>query len=158
MSKDVSPRLRIGEEGGVGGEEASSFGYEGVVVLVEALEAAGVHLHEGRLVGRAALQSEAGRVVGVQRGVGVAYPGEVVETVGEAGAVGSTYGVTSCTRNVWFVNFIVGFRRVFRSFRVSGCIVTRVFWSFSKFRSILLPDNTTRSLAVKFLEAKLAFN
>nr|ACR36030.1 unknown [Zea mays] len=97
VAEHVGAGGRVGEQLGVGVEEAPALGHVGVVAQVEGAEAAGVHLDQGGVVVQAgALGAEARHVRAVQLRVGVAgvvQAREVVEAVGEGEAVRRADGV-----------------------------------------------------------------
>lgn len=99
-------------------EEPPPLGNEVVVAGVEGSEAAGVHLHKGPHITWPALALEPGNVLRVEVGVFVSHSGEVVQPVGEGGAVGSSDCVpalhiyhTTCVRTQdirgYFVNMLM---------------------------------------------------
>jgi hypothetical protein len=91
VAEHVGAGGRVGEQLGVGVEEAPALGHVGVVAQVEGPEAAGVHLHQrGVVVQAGALGAEARHVRPVQLRVGVAgvvQAREVVEAVREGEAM-----------------------------------------------------------------------
>jgi hypothetical protein len=91
LAVHVSPGDGVGEQLGVGVEEAPALGDEAVVAGVEAEEAAGVHLGERGVVGEApapGLEAHQVRLVQLRVHVGVVVgAGEVVEAVAEEAAV-----------------------------------------------------------------------
>lgn len=100
LPPDVGPRGGVVHERLVGGEEGPALRHVPVVAGVERPEAARVHLHQRRRVaGAGALALQPRDVALVQGRVRHRRAAEVVEPVGELGAVGGPECVTPCCRS-----------------------------------------------------------
>jgi hypothetical protein len=100
-AEDVGLGGGVGDERGVGLEQAPPLEHAAVVAQVEGAEAAGVHLHDRRVVRqRLALEPQLRGVQRVQRRVrvvGPAAPREVVQALAEGVALGDADRVSPCT-------------------------------------------------------------
>lgn len=96
---DVSSRRRVGDQRGVGSQQAPVLEHRPVVAEVKCQEAARVHLHQAVATGCPALVlPQVGGVGGVEGRVGaIAGTWVAVEAVGEGRAVGDANGVRTCS-------------------------------------------------------------
>lgn len=87
MTLNVSFCLAVIKKSCIGLEETPSLGHESEIGLVECLETPRIHLHKSLLIVGFAFQLQSCNVVGIQCGISVALPREVVKAVAEGRAV-----------------------------------------------------------------------